>query len=78
MPTFMAQLVERAPLSPRVVGMTFVVEQAFPREAGQYVLLTLDEGSTHAFSLASPFEPEAPGRFEIAPMNLKASPSHTG
>lgn len=66
MPTLMAQLVERAPLSPRVVGMTFVAEQAFPREAGQYVLLTLDEGSTHAFSLASPFEPEAPGRFEIA------------
>jgi NAD(P)H-flavin reductase len=30
------------------------------------VTLTLDEGSTHAFSMASPFEPEQPGRFEIA------------
>lgn len=66
MPTFMAQLVERAPLSPHVVGMTFVAAEPFPRAAGQYVVLTLDEGSTHAFSLASPFEPEAPGRFEIA------------
>jgi len=66
MPSFMAQLVERAPLSPRVVGMTFVAAEPFPRAAGQYVLLTLDEGSTHAFSIASPFEPQAPGRFEIA------------
>jgi NAD(P)H-flavin reductase len=66
MPSFSAQLVERAPLSPRVVGMTFVAAQPFPRAAGQYVVLTLDEGSTHAFSIASPFEPETPGRFEIA------------
>jgi ferredoxin-NADP reductase len=66
MPTFMAQLVERAPLSPRVVGMTFVAAEPFPRAAGQYVVLTLDEGSTHAFSIASPFEPTLPERFEIA------------
>jgi NAD(P)H-flavin reductase len=66
MPTFLAQLEERAPLSPRVVGMTFVGAEPFPRAGGQYVVLTLDEGSTHAFSIASPFEPQAPGRFEIA------------
>jgi NAD(P)H-flavin reductase len=66
MPSFSAELVARAPLSPRVVGMTFMASRPFVRAAGQYVMLTLDEGSTHAFSVASPFEPEAPGRFEIA------------
>ena len=66
MPSFSAELVARAPLSPRVVGMTFQASGPFQRAAGQYVMLTLDEGSTHAFSVASPFEPEAPGRFEIA------------
>lgn len=66
MASFSAELVERVPLSPRVVGMTFSAAEAFPRSAGQYVLLTLDEGSTHAFSIASPFEPARPERFEIA------------
>lgn len=66
MASFSAELVERAPLSPRVVGMTFVASVAFARAGGQYVVLTLDEGTTHAFSIASPFEPAAPGRFEIA------------
>ena len=66
MPTFLAQLVERAPLSPRVVGMTFVAAEPFQRAAGQYLILTLDEGQTHAFSIASPFDADAPGRFEIA------------
>ncbi|HXK20952.1 MAG TPA: FAD-dependent oxidoreductase [Polyangiaceae bacterium] len=46
--------------------MTFQSAEPFPRAAGQYVILTLDEGSTFAFSVASAFEPEAPGRFEIA------------
>jgi NAD(P)H-flavin reductase len=46
--------------------MTFQAAQPFPRLAGQYVMLTLDEGSTHAFSVASPFRPETPARFEIA------------
>jgi NAD(P)H-flavin reductase len=66
MPSFSAQLVKAVPLSPRVVGMTFEASEPFPRAAGQYVLLTLDEGSTHAFSIASPFDEAAPSRFEIA------------
>ena len=66
MASFSAELVARVPLSPRVMGMTFLASEPFPRAAGQYLLLTLDEGSTHAFSIASPFEVESPGRFEIA------------
>lgn len=66
MPSFSAQLVQRAPLSPRVVGMTFLAAEPFPRAAGQYVVLTLDEGSTHAFSIASPFDPSAPRLFDVA------------
>ncbi len=66
MPSFSAQLVERAPLSPRVVGMSFLASQPFARAAGQYVALTLDEGTTHAFSIASPFTEREPERFEIA------------
>jgi ferredoxin-NADP reductase len=30
------------------------------------VLLTLDDGSSHAFSMASPFDEQSPARFEIA------------
>jgi CDP-4-dehydro-6-deoxyglucose reductase len=66
MPSFSAELVARASLSPRVVAMTFEASEPFVRAAGQYVMLTLDEGTTHAFSVASPFEPQAPRRFEIA------------
>jgi NAD(P)H-flavin reductase len=66
MPSFSAELVATAPLSPRVVGMTFMAEQPFPRAAGQYVTLTLDDGANHAFSVASPFSARAPGQFEIA------------
>jgi CDP-4-dehydro-6-deoxyglucose reductase len=66
MPSFSAQLVERAPLSPRVVGMSFLASQPFARAAGQYVALTLDEGTTHAFSIATPFTEREPERFEIA------------
>lgn len=66
MPSFSAQLVERAPLSPRVVGMSFMASQPFHRAAGQYVALTLDEGTTHAFSIATPFTEREPERFEIA------------
>lgn len=66
MPSFSAELVARAPLSPRVVGMTFQSPEPFLRAAGQYVTITLDEGSKFAFSVASAFEPAAPGRFEIA------------
>jgi CDP-4-dehydro-6-deoxyglucose reductase len=66
MRSFSAQLVSAVPLSPRVVGMTFEASEPFPRAAGQYVVLTLDEGSTHAFSIASPFAEGAPGRFEVA------------
>jgi len=66
MPSFSAELVARAPLSPRVVGMTFQASEPFVRTAGQYVTITLDEGSKFAFSVASAFEPQAPGRFEIA------------
>jgi NAD(P)H-flavin reductase len=46
--------------------MTFLAAEPIVRAAGQYVVLTLDEGSTHAFSVASPFDARAPGRFEIA------------
>ncbi len=46
--------------------MTFQGAGSFVRAAGQYVLLTLDEGSSHAFSVASPFDARAPGQFEIA------------
>jgi len=66
MPSFSAELVQRVPLSPRVVGMTFRAAEPFPRAAGQYAMLTLDEGSTHAFSLCAPFAPDEPARFEIA------------
>jgi NAD(P)H-flavin reductase len=66
MPSFSAELIARAPLSPRVESMTFQSAEPFVRAAGQYVLLTLDEGSSHAFSVASPFDERAPGRFEIA------------
>jgi len=66
MPSFSAELVARTDVSPRVVGMTFQASAPLVRAAGQYVMLTLDEGSTHAFSVASPFEPDRPGRFEIA------------
>jgi len=66
MPSFSAELMQRAALSPRVVGLTFVASQPFKRLAGQYVVLSAGSGPTHAFSIASPFEPNAPGRFEIA------------
>jgi len=46
--------------------MTFEAEQPFERSAGQYVTLTLDDGLAYAFSVASPFNERAPGRFEIA------------
>lgn len=66
MGSFSAKLVARVPLSPRVVNMTFEASEPFPRAAGQHAFITLAEGSRHAFSLASPFSPEQPGRFEIA------------
>ncbi len=66
MPSFSAELVQRAPLSPRVESLTFLAAEPFVRAAGQYVLLTLDEGTSHAFSVASPFDADAPQRFEIA------------
>jgi phenol hydroxylase P5 protein len=66
MPSFSAELVRRTPLSPRVESLTFLASEPFPRAAGQYVLLTLDEGTSHAFSVASPFDASAPARFEIA------------
>lgn len=66
MPSFSAELVAKAPLSPRVVGMTFEADAPFPRAAGQYVLLTSDDGVTHAFSMASPYAESAPASFEIA------------
>ncbi|RYZ02655.1 MAG: FAD-dependent oxidoreductase [Myxococcales bacterium] len=66
MPSFSAELVARTPLSPRVVGMTFVADAPFPRAAGQYVRLSMDDGVTHAFSMASPYSDSAPGAFEIA------------
>jgi NAD(P)H-flavin reductase len=66
MPSFSAELVARTALSPRVELLTFVAAEPFERAGGQYVLLTLDEGSSHAFSIAAPFDERAPGRFEIA------------
>lgn len=66
MPSFTAQLVAQEPLSPRVVKMSFEASEAFPRAGGQYVTLTAREGTQHAFSIASPFEPSLPRRFEIA------------
>lgn len=66
MPSFSAELVARGALSPRVVKMTFEAAEPFPRAAGQYAVLTLIEGSSHAFSLASPFDAAQPQRFEIA------------
>jgi NAD(P)H-flavin reductase len=66
MPSFSAELIARSQLSPRVDLLTFLAAEPFVRAAGQYVLLTLDEGSSHAFSIASPFDARAPGRFEIA------------
>jgi NAD(P)H-flavin reductase len=66
MTSFAAKLVATEPLSPRVVGMTFVADRPFQRAAGQYVVLHLDEGVTHAFSIASPFSAATPGAFEIA------------
>jgi NAD(P)H-flavin reductase len=66
MPSFSAELVERAPLSPRVERMTFEAERPFERAAGQYLTLTPDDGVAYAFSIASPFSARSPGRFEIA------------
>ena len=66
MASFSAELVQRAPLSPRVESLTFLASVPFARASGQYVLLTLDEGSSYAFSVASPFDASAPARFEIA------------
>ncbi len=66
MPSFSAELVARTPLSPRVVGMTFLADAPFPRAAGQYVLLSSDDGVTHAFSVASPYSESSPASFEIA------------
>jgi len=66
MPSFSAELVARRALSPRVDLLVFDAAEPFAREAGQYLRLTLDEGSSHAFSIAAPFDEGAPGRFEIA------------
>jgi CDP-4-dehydro-6-deoxyglucose reductase, E3 len=66
MPSFSAELVARAALSPRVELLTFLAAEPFVRAAGQYLLLTLDEGSSHAFSIAAPFDERAPRQFEIA------------
>jgi CDP-4-dehydro-6-deoxyglucose reductase len=66
MGSFSAELVATTPLSPRVVGMTFVADVPFPRLAGQYVTLTLDDGTNYAFSVASAFSARVPGEFEIA------------
>lgn len=66
MPSFSAELVARTALSPRVELLTFLAAEPFPRAAGQYVLLTLDEGSSHAFSIAVPFDERVPQSFEIA------------
>jgi CDP-4-dehydro-6-deoxyglucose reductase len=66
MPSFTAELVERASLSPSVVGLTFLANRPFLRKAGQYVVLSLQSGGQYAFSVASPFEPSSPERFEIA------------
>jgi CDP-4-dehydro-6-deoxyglucose reductase, E3 len=66
MPSFTARLVEQTPLSPRVVKMTFEASEPFPHAGGQYVTLTSKEGAQHAFSIASPFDSQAPRRFDIA------------
>lgn len=66
MPSFSAELMARGSLSPRVESLTFRAAQPFERLAGQYVLLTLDDGSSHAFSVASRFDERAPADFEIA------------
>ena len=66
MPSFSAELIARTQLSPRVESLTFLAAEPFVRAAGQYVLLTLDEGSSHAFSVASPFDERAPRKFEVA------------
>jgi NAD(P)H-flavin reductase len=66
MATFSAELVARTPLSPRVVGMTFLAHTPFPRAAGQYVLITPGDGASYAFSVASPYSPSTPATFEIA------------
>jgi len=66
MPTLLAELVARCALSPSVVKMTFMAAEPFPHAAGQYALLTLDDGTAHAFSLASPFSAADPRRFDIA------------
>jgi CDP-4-dehydro-6-deoxyglucose reductase, E3 len=66
MPSFSAELVARTALSPRVELLTFLAAEPFVRAGGQYLLLTLDEGSSHAFSIAAPFDEHAPQRFEIA------------
>lgn len=66
MPSFSAELVRVEPVSARVQSLTFQCATPFERAAGQYILLTLDEGSSHAFSVASPFDPSAPGHFQIA------------
>jgi ferredoxin-NADP reductase len=66
MPSFSAELVERAPLSPRVMRMTFRASEPFLRAAGQYVLIALDDGTSHAFSIASPFLAQEAESFEIA------------
>lgn len=66
MPSFLAELIQRKQLSPRVELLTFLAAAPFTRAAGQYVLLTLDEGTSHAFSMAAPFDESEPARFEIA------------
>jgi NAD(P)H-flavin reductase len=64
--SFTARLIAQAALSPRVVKLVFEANQPFPRAGGQYVTLTAPEGTQHAFSIASAFAADAPGRFEIA------------
>lgn len=66
MASFTAELVARAPLSPRVESLTFLAEGRFERASGQYVTLTLDDGIAYAFSVASPFSEREPRSFEIA------------
>ncbi|MES1184870.1 MAG: hypothetical protein ABUL60_13735 [Myxococcales bacterium] len=66
MPSFLAELIQRKQLSPRVELLTFLAAAPFTRAAGQYVLLTLDEGTSHAFSIATPFDEQEPARFDIA------------
>ncbi len=66
LPNFSAELVEQAPLGPRVVKLTFEAAEPFPRAAGQYAIFMTAEGSKHAFSIASPFTTDAPRQFEIA------------